>query len=86
MEIIHFIKLRNIFLLVFQQDIYFRSLFGMEDHAIIPSQFWFFNDGISSRDFQAIFDPDIGYIRKKIESSLDYTGNSELDLGVENEG
>jgi len=59
---------------------YFRSLFGMEDHAIIPSQFWFFNDGISSRDFQAIFDPDIGYIRKKIESSLDYTGNSELDL------
>ena len=36
---------------------YFQDLFGMEDHSIIPSQFWFFNEGISSRDFKAIFDP-----------------------------
>jgi fibronectin type 3 domain-containing protein len=59
---------------------YFHDLFGLEDHEIIPSQYWFFNDGVSIRDFQAIFDPDLGYIRKKIESSLDYTGNKSIDL------
>ena len=59
---------------------YFRGLFGMDDHAIIPSQHWFFNEGISSRDFKAVFDADIGFIRKKIESSLDYSEKSSLDL------
>ena len=59
---------------------YFKDLFGMEDHSIIPSQFWFFNDGISSRDFKAIFDPDLGYIRKKIESNLSYAGQKSMDL------
>ena len=59
---------------------YFRGLFGMDDHAIIPSQYWFFNEGISSKDFKAVFDADIGFIRKKIESSLDYSEKSSLDL------
>jgi len=59
---------------------YFRGLFGMDDHAIIPSQYWFFNEGISSRDFKTVFDADIGFIRKKIESSLDYSEKSSVDL------
>ena len=59
---------------------YFHDLFGMEDHAIIPSQFWLFSERISSRDLQAIFDPDLGYLRKKIESNLDYSGQKSLDL------
>jgi fibronectin type 3 domain-containing protein len=59
---------------------YFHDLFGMADHTIIPSQYWFFNEGISSRDFQALFDPDLGILRKKIESSISYSGESELDL------
>ena len=59
---------------------YFRGLFGMDDHEIIPSQYWFFNDGISSREFETVFDADIGFIRKKIESSLDYSEKSSVDL------
>ena len=59
---------------------YFHKLYGLEDHSILPSQYWFFNDGISSKEFHGIFDPDLGYIRKKIESSLEYAGQSSLDL------
>lgn len=59
---------------------YFQQLYGMDNHTILPSQYWFFNDGISSRDFQAIFDPDLGYIRKKIESKVKYSGVKSLDL------
>ena len=59
---------------------YFHDLYGLDDHAILPSQYWFFNDGISSKDFQAIFDPDLGYIKKKIETSLEYAGQKSLDL------
>jgi len=59
---------------------YFKQLYGMDNHSIVPSQYWFFNDGISSRDFQAIFDPDLGYIRKKIESKVKYSGIKSLDI------
>ena len=61
---------------------YFHDLFGLGDQSIVPSQYWFFHDGISSRDFQEIFDPVMGYIRKKIETSIDYQGNKTLDLIV----
>ena len=59
---------------------YFHNLFGLEDHSIIPSQYWFFNNGISIKDFQDIFDSDLGFIKKKIESSLQYSGQSSLDV------
>ena len=52
---------------------YFHNLFGLSDHEIIPSQYWLFNDGISSGDFKTIFDPTIGYIKKKIISSIEYS-------------
>ena len=42
---------------------YFHDLFGMSDHDIVPSQYWLFNEGISSNDFKTIFDPNLGYIR-----------------------
>ena len=59
---------------------YFYDLFGMENHDIIPSQYWFFNDGITRNDFKAVFDPNLGYVRKKITASLEYSGNDSLDL------
>ena len=59
---------------------YFYDLFGMEDYSIMPSQYWRFSEKIYSRDLQGIFDPDLGYLRKKIESSLDYSGEKSLDL------
>ena len=59
---------------------YFHDLFGMENHDIIPSQYWFFNDGISRNDFKAVFDPNLGYIKKKVITSLEYSGNESLDL------
>ena len=59
---------------------YFHNLFGLEDHNIVPSQYWLFNDGITSDDFKTIFDPSIGYIKKKIISSLEYSEKDSLDI------
>ena len=59
---------------------YFHNLYGMDNHTIVPSQYWFFQGGISSRDFHAIFDTDLGYIRKKIESKVKYSGVKSLDI------
>jgi len=61
---------------------YFHNLFGMSDHDIVPSQYWLFNDGITSNDFKTVFDPDMGYIRKKVISSLEYSEKDSLDLMV----
>ena len=61
---------------------YFHNLFGLSDHEIIPSQYWLFNDGISSGDFKTIFDPTIGYIKKKIISSIEYSEKDSIDLIV----
>ncbi|MFL2983422.1 MAG: caspase family protein [Candidatus Neomarinimicrobiota bacterium] len=59
---------------------YFHDLFGLSDHEIVPSQYWFFNDGISSSDFRSIFDPSVGYIKRKIISNLDYSDKKNLDI------
>ena len=59
---------------------YFHGLFGMDDHEMVPSQYWLFNDGISSSDFRSIFDPSVGYIKKKIVSNLEYSVKDSLDL------
>ena len=52
----------------------------MDNHEIVPSQYWLFNDGISSRDFREIFDPSVGYIKKKIITNLEYSEKDSLDL------
>ena len=65
---------------VFQVREYFQGLFGLSDHEIIPSQYWLFNEGITSGDFKTIFDPTIGYIKKKIISSIEYSDKDSLDL------
>ena len=44
----------------------------MEDHEIVPSQYWLYNNGISSNDFRSIFDPGLGFIKNKITSNLEY--------------
>ena len=36
------------------------DLFDLKDHSLIPSQFWLFDDGITSDEFSTIFDPDFG--------------------------
>ena len=59
---------------------YFSELFGIENHQIIPSQFWFFEDGISSHNFREIFNPHLGFLREKIESGLQYTNVDSVDL------
>ncbi len=61
---------------------YFNSLFGMKDHEIVPSQYWHFDNGISSNDFKTIFDPGMGYIKEKIISNLEYSGKDTIDLIV----
>jgi len=59
---------------------YFHDLFGIENHQIVPSQYWFFNDGVTRKDFGKMFNPDVGYIMDKIQSSLNYSGVDTLDL------
>tara|TARA_Y100000590_G_scaffold85898_1_gene96163 strand:+ start:2901 stop:7736 length:4836 start_codon:yes stop_codon:yes gene_type:complete len=59
---------------------YFHDLFGIENHQIVPSQYWFFNDGVTRKDFGKMFNPDAGYIIDKIESSLYYSDADTLDL------
>ena len=59
---------------------YFHNLFGIENHQIVPSQYWFFNDGVTRKDFGKMFNPDAGYIIDKIESSLYYSDADTLDL------
>ncbi|MBI89260.1 MAG: hypothetical protein CMG60_04160 [Candidatus Marinimicrobia bacterium] len=59
---------------------YFYGLFGMEDYEIIPAQYWLFSDGIKSTDFRSIFDPNVGYVRNKIVSSLEYSDIDSMDL------
>ncbi len=59
---------------------YFHDLFGLSDYEIVPSQYWFFSDGISSSDFRTIFDPSMGYIKRKIVSNLEYSDKNNLDI------
>ena len=59
---------------------YFKNLFNLKDYSIIPSQYWLFEDGINSDEFSKIFDPDFGYIKKKIESLSEYSDKKSIDL------
>ncbi|MBH09201.1 MAG: hypothetical protein CMG74_02415 [Candidatus Marinimicrobia bacterium] len=59
---------------------YFHDLFGIDNHQIVPSQYWFFNNGVTRKDFGKMFNPDAGYIIDKIESSLYYSNVDTLDL------
>jgi len=59
---------------------YFHDLFGIENHQIVPSQYWFFNKGVTRKDFGKMFNPDAGYIVDKIESSFYYSDVDTLDL------
>ena len=59
---------------------YFHELFGISNNRIVPSQYWFFNNGVYRRDFSAVFNPDNGYVIDKIESGLSYSGADTLDL------
>lgn len=59
---------------------YFGDLLGVKDHMLYPSQSWTFDDGISKVDLYDTFDPDFGYIRKKMESSQKYSHSDSIDL------
>tara|TARA_B100000035_G_scaffold177449_1_gene151327 strand:- start:164 stop:670 length:507 start_codon:yes stop_codon:yes gene_type:complete len=59
---------------------YFYQFFGMEDHEIVPSQYWLYNNGISSNDFRSIFDPGLGFVKNKIISNLEYSFKDTVDL------
>lgn len=59
---------------------YFGDLLGVKDHMLYPSQSWAFDEGISKVDLFETFDPDFGYIRKKMESSQQYSNSDSIDL------
>ena len=61
---------------------YFYNLFGLNDHEIVPSQYWLFDNGISSNDFKTIFDPSVGHVKDKIISNLEYSQKDTVDLFV----
>ena len=54
----------------------------MDDHEIVPSQYWLYSNGISSSDFRNIFDPGLGYVKNKIISNLEYSLKDTLDIFV----
>ncbi|GIR30491.1 MAG: hypothetical protein CM15mP44_7740 [Candidatus Neomarinimicrobiota bacterium] len=54
----------------------------MDDHEIVPSQYWLYNNGISSNDFRTIFDPGLGFIKNKITSNLEYSLKDTVDLFI----
>ena len=45
---------------------YFHDMFGMENHDIIPSQYWFFNDGITRNDFKEVLIQVLDILEKKL--------------------
>ena len=61
---------------------YFYEFFGMEDHEIVPSQYWLYNNGISSNDFKTIFDPGWGFVKDKVISNLEYSMKDTVDILV----
>ena len=52
---------------------YYNKLFGIKNHQMIPSQFWLFDNGITINNFNEIFNPNIGFVRDKIKSVVEYS-------------
>ena len=59
---------------------YYNKLFGIKNHQMIPSQFWIFDNGVTINNFNEIFNPNIGFIRNKIQSVVEYSKIDTIDL------
>ena len=59
---------------------YYNKLFGMKNHQMVPSQFWLFENGVTINNFNEIFNPNLGFIRNKIESVVEYSNLDTIDL------
>ena len=59
---------------------YYNKLFGIKNHQMIPSQFWIFDNGVTINNFNEIFNPNIGFIRDKIQSVVEYSKIDTIDL------
>ena len=61
---------------------YFRQGFGLSDFQILPSKPWQMEGGPSGDEYQMIFDPYQGDLRKRIISAEKYSEMDEIDLYV----
>ena len=59
---------------------YYNKLFGMKNHQMVPSQFWLFENGVTINNFNEIFNPNLGFIKDKIESIVEYSNLDTIDL------
>ena len=59
---------------------YYNKLFGMKNHQMVPSQFWLFENGVTINNFNEIFNPNLGFIKDKIESVVEYSKLDTIDL------
>ena len=61
---------------------YFRQAFGFSDFQILPSKPWQMEGGPSADEYQMIFDPYQGDLRKRIISAEKYSEMDDIDLYV----
>ena len=59
---------------------YYNKLLGMKNHQMIPSQFWLFENGVTINNFNEIFNPNLGFIKDKIQSVVEYSNLDTIDL------
>ena len=59
---------------------YYNKLFGIKNHQMIPSQFWLFDKGVTINNFNEIFNPNLGFVRDKINSVIEYSKIDTIDL------
>ena len=59
---------------------YYAGLFGLNKYQMLPSQYWDYKDGITSSNFREIFNPDLGFLKDKIESNINYSKSDSIDL------
>ena len=52
----------------------------MKNHQMIPSQFWLFENGVTINNFNEIFNPNLGFIKDKIQSVIEYSNIDTVDL------
>ncbi|MFL2983421.1 MAG: carboxypeptidase regulatory-like domain-containing protein [Candidatus Neomarinimicrobiota bacterium] len=61
---------------------YFRQAFGFSDFQILPSKPWQMEGGPSGDEYDMIFDPYDGDLKKRVSSAEKYSDVDEIDLYV----
>ena len=61
---------------------YFQNAFGLSDYQLLPSKPWQMEGGPTLDEFNNIFDPHNGDIRKRIVSADKYSGIESMDIFI----